>query len=475
MRKRKSKSSRIAEILMHRITSGTYSSDGMPSQRALAEEFTVSRNTIVEAINILETGGWITRLARHRSKITSRDDFSEKLRRFVQASRFQPPPINKSSSWLEEQNLLGKTDVIDLSQLCDEHWDGHINFDIEERVMSAALKRFKSNNDSSSIYETSGVLPLKLEIIRRLALKGVHAQPNEIVIIPRRLQAYRLVSEILLGQGSELWIPELSLARHYGVGERHTSRRRRLPVDEDGSIDFDGLWFSKGPKVVFLEPTRPKPTNRDIPADERESIVKTACNTDLLIFEDSYCNILYDSQLPLMASFDRDKKAVILLGAVPTWLTAIAGFSFIVANSKLIDLLNASIRRDYFTPELLTQLCATELLASNGIDEMLARFRVFHRQRIEDVNRILMSNLGDICSWSLPGSFGCIWLKVNECVNCDRMYRTRQDVNFHPGWLYGEPTKHWHHLLLRYTMPIDRFESGVNRLASLVQRCRNPV
>ncbi len=176
-----------------------------------------------------------------------------------------------------------------------------------------------------------------------------------------------------------------------------------------------------------------------------------------------------------MASFDPDKKGVILLGAIPTWLTAIAGFSFIVANSKLINLLNASIRRDYFTPELLTQLCATELLASNGIDEMLARFRVFHRQRIEDVNRILMSNLGDICSWSLPGSFGCIWLKVNECVNCDRMYRTRQDVNFHPGWLYGEPTKHWHHLLLRYTMPIDRFVSGVNRLASLVQRCRNPV
>ena len=341
--------------------------------------------------------------------------------------------------------------------------------------MSAALKRFKSNNDSSSIYETSGVLPLKIEIIRRLALKGIHAQPNEIVIIPRRLQAYRLVSEILLGQGSELWIPEISLARHYGIGERHTSRRRRLPVDEDGSIDFDGLWFSKRPKVVFLEPTRPKPTNRDIPTVERESIVKTACNTDLLIFEDSYCNILYDTQPPLMASFDTDKKAVILLGAVPTWLTAIAGFSFIVANRKLIDLLNASIRRDYFTPELLTQLCATELLASNGIDEMLARFRVFHRQRIEDVNRILMSNLGDICSWSLPGSFGCIWLKVNECVNCDRMYRTRQDVNFHPGWLYGEPTKYWHHLLLRYTMPIDRFESGVNRLASLVQRCRNPV
>ena len=133
-----------------------------------------------------------------------------------------------------------------------------------------------------------------------------------------------------------------------------------------------------------------------------------------------------------MASFDPDKKGVILLGAIPTWLTAIAGFSFIVANSKLIDLLNASIRRDYFTPELLTQLCATELLASNGIDEMLARFRVFHRQRIEDVNRILMSNLGDICSWSLPGSFGCIWLKVNECVNCDRMYRTRQDVSSMP-------------------------------------------
>lgn len=471
MREKKSKAARIAKILMNRIASNAYPSNRLPSQRRLAEEFSVSRNTIVEVFHLLEAAGRIVCDERRRSRISFHaDPVEEKLHRFLSVSHFRPPLVEHASSWLDERRLAGDDDVIDLACLCNEHWDDHLNFDIEARIAARALERFRSK--LLSVYSTSGILPLKREVCRLLAGRNVHVEPEEILIVSRRLQAYRLVSEVMLGRGTELWIPDLSLARHYGVGERHTARRRLLSMDENGEIKFDPLWFSKRPKMVFLEPTRPKPAGASIPTEERREIVEEARHSDMFVFEDAYCDLLYEESLPLMASMDEGRKAVILLGAVPTWLTAVAGFSFIVVNRRIITLLKASARRDYLNPEFFTQLCAAELLSGGELDVMLERFHRFHAERIAAVDALLRANLAGAAQWRLPGSFGCIWLRMADDIDCEKLHRIRRDVDFHPGWLYGEPQKTCRHVLLRYTLPLDVFTEGLSRFASLVNRCR---
>ena len=111
-----------------------------------------------------------------------------------------------------------------------------------------------------------------------------------------------------------------------------------------------------------------------------------------------------------MASFDPKLESVIHLGAIPTWLTPIGGFSFILAHERIIELLRASARRDYLNPEFLTQLTALELLESDGLDEMLWRFHAFHRRRLRFVAEILARDTGEYARPVLPGSFGCVWL-----------------------------------------------------------------
>ena len=176
--------------------------------------------------------------------------------------------------------------MIDLSVLCHEHWDEHINFDIESEAVERALGRFARGE--TDIYRTTGIPALKAAICRYLAPYGIVAKPSEIAVISRRLQAYRLVAEVLLGHGAEMWFPELSLVRHYGIAERHTTRRRLLELDADGQIDFEAMYFSKRRKVVFLEPSRQKPTGASIPEVERRELVEVARGNNTFIFEDAY-------------------------------------------------------------------------------------------------------------------------------------------------------------------------------------------
>ena len=463
----KTKYEGVAAELRRRIEGGQYRDGRLPSQRFLADALGVSRNTLLSALALLEKDGWIESHDRRRAHLSPPEHvFSRKLGAFLHESGFRPPLVNSA---LERGGtaLDSADNVIDLSLLCHEHWDDHLNYDLEEAALRAALGSFRRGE--TNIYRTDGIPQLKEAVCAHLQRFGIEARPSEILIVSRRLQAYRLVAEVLLGQGAELWMPELSLSRFYGVAERHTARRRFLPVDDEGRIDFGPALFSKRPKMLFLEPTHAKPTGATIPADERERLVAAARPTNTFLFEDAYCRLLEEEAPPTLASFDPGRETVIHLGAVPTWLTPIAGFSFLFAHERVIELLRASARRDYLNPEFLTQLAAVELLQSGRLAEMLRRFHAFHRERRRFGDKVLTERLGNLARWSAEQSFGCLWLDLST-LDIGRLYRARRDVDFQPGWLYGEPKKDCRHVMLRYTMPAADFEEGVARFARL---CRS--
>lgn len=469
MPKKITRTERLAIELVKRLRSGIYSDGRLPSQRRLAEYFGVSRNTVVNALARLEADGWIATSERRRAALTPPDfAFARRLSAFLSGSDFRPPLMNDAFGRQDSQTG-DPTESIDLARLCHEHWDDHIQFDMENAAVQRAMARIRRGE--SDIYRTTGVEQLKTAICRYLKRFEIAAGPHQIAIISRRLQAYRAVSEILLGPKIEMWAPELSLVRFYGVAERHAAKRRYLEMDVDGRINFDAMLFSKRPKVVFLEPTRQKPTGSSLSIEERRQLVDEARRSRTFIFEDAYCELLYENHLPFMASFDPKLESVIHLGAIPTWLTPIGGFSFILAHERIIELLRASARRDYLNPEFLTQLTALELLESDGLDEMLRRFHAFHRRRLRFVAEILARDTGEYACPVLPGSFGCVWLHF-DAADIGALYRARRGIDFQPGWFYGESARSCRHVLIRYTMPEAVFDEGMARFGAL---CRSEL
>lgn len=72
---------RVARKILERIESGAPRSGVLPSQRALAAEFGVSRSTVSQALQILEEGGFVATPDRRRARVAEAD------RRFRKSSR----------------------------------------------------------------------------------------------------------------------------------------------------------------------------------------------------------------------------------------------------------------------------------------------------------------------------------------------------------------------------------------------------
>ncbi|MDO5532198.1 GntR family transcriptional regulator [Sutterella sp.] len=460
---------RIAAALIRNIEAGLYPDRRLPGRRVLESQFGASRVTIDSALDILERERWIRRIPSKRVEITvRREDFGEKLTSFLSRSGFRPPRMNDAFRRADERRLAGgaaEQDVINLSKLCDEHWDGHLNFDLEAAAVAAAMRDYRAG--VSEMFTTGGMPGLKAALCEHLPSIGIHANPAEILILSRRLQAYRLVSEVLIGPSTEFWYPAVSLIRFYGIAERHTSWRREMPVDASGRIDFSGFEVSKRPKVLALEPDAAKPLGGTLSEAERLMLVDAARKTSAFIIEDCYTRIVEPTATkPPLASLDPGKDCVIYMGAVPAWFSTIGCFNFVVANDRLISQLRASGRRDYLSPGLFSQYVAEKLFTEHLIEPMTERFAVFHRERIAAVNAILAKYLGDRFSWKCPAGFGCIWLDLAG-VNLKRLWRRRRGVDFELGWFYGE--KELRHVLLRYTIPLGKFEEGVKRLRENIE------
>ena len=171
----------IAAELFRRLQADAYRDGRLPSQRQLAESFGVSRGTVARALEYLERNGWIATSARRRPVLTPPERvFSGKLNGFLDASHFRPPLVNAAFDRKDRRNGES-TSVIDLSVLCHEHWDEHINFDIESEAVERALGRFARGE--TDIYRTTGIPALKAAICRYLAPYGIVAKPSEIAVI----------------------------------------------------------------------------------------------------------------------------------------------------------------------------------------------------------------------------------------------------------------------------------------------------
>ncbi|MDO5532506.1 GntR family transcriptional regulator [Sutterella sp.] len=461
---------RIASVIIRNIESGLYTDGRLPGRRQLESLFGCSRSTEDAALDLLEREHWILREPKKRPLIVPRkQDFEAKLAGFVARSGFRPPLMNEVYRRADvrktrDQRGIGD-DVVSLARLGDEHWDGHINLDLEIEAFNAALKDFRAGK--TEMFATGGMPGLKAALCAHLPTVGIPADPSQILITSRRLQTYRLVSEVLLGPSTEFWYPEMSLVRFYGIADRHTSWRREMPIDADGRIDFSGFGLSKRPKVLALEPDCAKPFGGTVSDADRAWLVDEARRTGAFILEDSYSRGIDERIVkPPLASLDPTHECVIYLGAVPSWLTTMGTFNFVVAHERLINQLRASGRRDYMFPGLFSQIVAEKLFSEHLIDPMRERFLAFHRERVVQMEAILRKYLGDRFTWRLPCGFGSVCIDLAG-VNLRRLWRCRRGIDFEPAWFYGE--KEPRHVLLRYTVTLAKFEEGVKRLRENIE------
>lgn len=213
-----------------------------------------------------------------------------------------------------------------------------------------------------------------------LALRGVHAGPDNVMITVGTQQGLHLLTRALLGPGVKVAMenPGYTDAQHVFSGSG--AQMQYMTVDASGALPADAA----GAHVVYLTPSSQHPTSATLSPDRRRRFLDLADDQDAVIIEDDYDAEIRLQGPPLapMKSVDRSGR-VVYLGTFSKYLAPGLRMGYVVAAPELI----AQLRRfrHYATkaPSPMLQRSLALFIRSGDYARQLRSYRVRARSKFD--------------------------------------------------------------------------------------------
>ncbi|MGM9335124.1 PLP-dependent aminotransferase family protein [Streptomyces murinus] len=326
----------------------------LPSSRALAADLGIARNTVGEAYADLVAEGWLTARQGSGTRVAERIVVppSDPARR----PRVPPRPTH---------NLVPGTP--DLAAFPRAEWAR-----AARRALTAAP------NDALGYGDPRGRVELRTALAGYLArVRGVRADPDNLVITAGFSHALRLLGPVLRARGADsVAVESYGLDAYWGLLQTAGLATPALPWDELGT-DASPL-TTEG--AVLLTPAHQFPMGMPLHPDRRAAVVDWARRTDSLVLEDDYDGeFRYDRQ-PVGALQGLDPDRVVYLGTASKSLAPGIRLGWMVLPPALTREVIA-VKGHVDTVGVLEQLTLAEFLTSGAYDRQVRASRLRYRRR----------------------------------------------------------------------------------------------
>lgn len=455
---------RIVLTLMHAIEDGYFSEeDKLPSIRRLSALFQVSKNSVSEALDVLSNKGLI-RIEPNRGVFVDKKRHikGRAWDNLLGLSYQLASPIHRHES-LRESGLL--SGPVNLSKRMDESWDDNAGIKFVSPYVKKALSDAQ-RGFFEDLYNEQGLPILRQFLAEWMSNQGIETNPNQILVLSHRVQAYKLLSDLLFSPQVTLGIQKENFFNAYPSGMSKAFRRVYLDVDEEGLI-IDKLLFSKGKRILFIQPTRNEPTGTMTFQERREQIYQDCVKEGIPILEESIAAPFYRGRRKVKPIKCLDREGlVIYIGGIRDSLTPSLSLCWIVAPENIISSLLSNVRKDIFFASEFNQMVLTEILKADALDDFYQKEGAIFDRRYPLYANLVDKYFQGVASYAEHQVWGRIWLRFNKPIKVSTLYSARKDVDFQPGIIYGDSTDST--AMLYLFCDIITFEEGLKRLRQLV-------
>lgn len=320
--------------------------------------------------------------------------------------------------------------------------------------------------------------PLREEIVRIMALRGVECTADRVFLTSGAQQGLSLLASLLLDPGYPVLTEETvytGLAQALApLGPVHLT----VPTDLSGGIDVDAVaWrLARGPRPAFLYviPDGHNPLGVSVPADARARLVELARRHRVPIVEDDpYGLLAYDGDAtPPLRALDDDW--VLYVGSFSKIIAPGLRLGWLVVPPALLEPL-AILKEasDLECSALISRAVAAYLQAGHlpGHLELLKRE---YRERRDRMLAALGRELPEGARWTRPSGGFFTWVDVpgeaDTMALLDRAVAEEQ-VAFVPGRAFAlaESAGESSMRLSFSNVPPDRIDEGVAALGRLLR------
>ncbi|HLS26499.1 MAG TPA: PLP-dependent aminotransferase family protein, partial [Beutenbergiaceae bacterium] len=268
---------------------------------------------------------------------------------------------------------------------------------------------------------------LREQILEVMALEGVRAHPDDVVVTTGSQQALDLVTRIFIDPGDVVLAEAPSYVGALGVFRAYQADVVHVPMDDDGLIpqaleETLSRLHREGRRVKMLYtiPNFHNPAGVSLAPERRPQILQIAQRYGVLVLEDNPYGLLGFDGEPAPALQSLDPEAVVYLGSFSKTFAPGYRVGWAVAPHAVRERLVLASESAILCPSMMSQLSIATYLAGNDWQGQIKSFREVYRERRDATLRALGEYLPG-ASWTVPTGGFYTWVQLPEGLDAQAM------------------------------------------------------
>ncbi len=320
---------------------------------------------------------------------------------------------------------------------------------------------------------------LREKICEVMALEGIHAHPDDVVVTVGSQQALDLITRIFIDPGDVLLAEAPSYVGALGAFAAYQAQVVHVAMDADGlipeALDETIRRLSaagRRAKFLYTVPNFHNPAGVTLSLARRERILEICASAGLLVVEDNPYGLLGFEGDPLRALRADDPDGVVYLGTFSKTFASGVRVGWAAAPPAIRDKLVLAAESAVLCQSSLAQLLVREYLCTQPWREQVKIFRELYQQRRDAMLDGLDAVLPGGCRWTRPAGGFYVWLQLPDGLDSKAMLprAVSSRVAYVPGTGFYADGQGAQHMRLSYCFPNpDRIREGVRRLGGVIE------
>lgn len=321
---------------------------------------------------------------------------------------------------------------------------------------------------------------LREQICDVMALEGIKANLDDVLITTGSQQALDLISRIFIDPGDVVLVEAPSYVGALGTFAQYEASVVHVEMDQNGLIP-ESLrqaiktlrYQGRRIKFLYLIPNYQNPAGVLLPADRRTEILDICRTEKIFIVEDNPYGLLgFDRPSP-NAMRAEDSENVIYLGSFSK--TIVPGFriGWALVPQSLKEKLVIASESSILCPSNFSQMAIASYLANQPWREQIASFCALYKVRRDAMLSALDAHFPKAATWTKPAGGFYVWVTLPPEIDTKAMVpkAIAAKVAYVPGTaFYADGFGSWS-LRLSYCYPTpERITQGVMALSKVVEQ-----
>ena len=323
-----------------------------------------------------------------------------------------------------------------------------------------------------------GVPALREQILEVMALEGIRANADDVVVTTGSQHALDLVSKLFLDPGDVVLSEGPSYVTAMVIFKSYQAEVEHVPMDENGLIpealrEHIARLRTAGKTIKFLYtiPSFHNPAGVTLSWERRLEILEIARKNNILVLEDNPYGLLYFDQPAPDAMRSVEQDGVVYLGTFSKTLAPGFRVGWALAPHAIREKLVLANEAAVLSPSSFTQLVISEYLSTADWKSQVNIFRGVYQERKNAMINALEEFLPEL-SWTNPSGGFYVWVTLPERLDSKAMLSraVKELVAYTPGTAFYANGDGHQNMRLSFCYPTpENIRVGIRRLTTVIR------